>query len=74
MENKICFKSTIDNCCDCPYSYTEQIYTPDSFEHEMGVYCSKTPDKDSYNREHKLVAADDWNVRKYTHKYLIGVH
>lgn len=61
--NKVYFE--IDNCCKCPYSYQERIYTPDSFEHETGVYCSKTEDKKSYNRLHKLVAEDDWDVEKY---------
>lgn len=56
----------IANCCDCPYHYKEQIYTSDWFEHEMGVYCSKVADDKSYNKQHKLVAADDWNIREYT--------
>lgn len=41
--NKVCFE--IDNCCDCPYHYTERVYTPDPWEHETGVYCSKLEDK-----------------------------
>ena len=52
--NKIKVNFEIDNCCDCPNHYTEKIYTPDSFEHEEGVYCSKVNDKDSYNKKHKL--------------------
>lgn len=62
--NKVCFE--IDNCCDCRYCYKEPIYTPDPWEHEIGAYCSKVEDKSSYNRRHKLIAADDWNLEKYT--------
>ena len=50
--NKVTFE--IDNCCDCPHSYTEMIYTPDPFEHEEGIYCSKVEDKNSYNKKNKL--------------------
>lgn len=53
----------VSNCCDCPHSYTEQIYTADPWEHEMGVYCSNIVDEESYNRKHKLVCADDWDIR-----------
>lgn len=62
-KNKVIFEIT--NCCSCPYHYKEQIYTADSWEHELGVYCSKVVDKNSYNHQHKLVCADDWNVEKY---------
>ena len=56
----------IENCCDCPYSYKENILTADPFEHEYGVYCSKVEDNNSYNGRNKLVAADDWDVKKYS--------
>ena len=49
----------IDNCCKCPYSYQERVYTPDPLEFETGVYCSKVEDKYSYNKKHKLVVADE---------------
>ena len=62
--NKVCFE--IDNCRDCRYHYKEHIYTPDPWEHETGLYCSKVEDKKSYNGKHKLVAADDWDVEKYS--------
>jgi len=62
--NKVCFD--IDNCCDCPNHYKERIYTADSWEHEEGVYCSKVEDKNSNNKQHKLVVSDDWNVRKWS--------
>lgn len=62
MINKVQFE--IDNCCDCPYHYIEHIYTPNSFEHEEGAFCSKVNNKKSYNRKHKLIVADDWDVRK----------
>ena len=64
--NKVQFNFEIDNCCDCQNHYTEKIYTPDSFEHEEGVYCSKVNDEDSYNKKHKLVVADEWNVREWS--------
>ena len=35
-------------------------------EHEYGVYCSKVEDNNSYNGRNKLVAADDWDVEKYS--------
>lgn len=60
--NKVMFE--IDNCCDCLNSYQERVYTPDPFELETGCYCSKVEDKHSYNRKHKLVAADE-DVREY---------
>lgn len=62
--NKIRFE--IDNCRDCRYHYKEHIYTPDPWEHETGLYCSKVEDGSSYNKKHKLVAADDWDVEKYS--------
>lgn len=49
----------IDNCCKCPHSYIESISTPDPFEVEIGCFCSKVEDKDSYNKKHKLVVADE---------------
>lgn len=55
--NKIVFE--IDNCCRCPNSYQERVYTPDSFEMEFGCYCSKVEDKNSYNKRNKLVVADE---------------
>ena len=60
--NKVTFE--IDNCCDCPNSYQERVYTPDPFELETGCYCSKVEDKHSYNKKHKLVAADE-DVREW---------
>lgn len=64
MSNKVCFE--IDNCCDCPNHYKEKIYTPDPWEHETGVYCSKVEDKNSYNKQHKLIVADEWDVKKWS--------
>ena len=61
--NKVTFE--IVNCCDCPYHYTEFIWTPDSWEHERGVFCEKVLDKDADDYRHKLVCADGWDVRKY---------
>ena len=62
--NKVCLE--INNCCDCPYHYEERVYTPDSWEHEIGVYCSKVEDKNSCNKQHKLVVSDDRDVRKWS--------
>lgn len=62
--NKVTFE--IDNCGDCPYSYTERIYTPDPFEHEEGIYCSKVEDKKSYNKKNKLITSDEWDIRKWS--------
>lgn len=60
--NKVTFE--IDNCMDCPKHYVERILIADSV-HEDGIYCSKVEDKKSYNKTHKLVASDDWDIRKY---------
>lgn len=65
--NKVCF--CIENCCDCPNSYTQRIWTADSFEHEEGIYCSKIEDmsRDGFgkNGKHKMITFDDWDIRKY---------
>ena len=53
----------IKNCCDCPYSYTKPVYTPDSWEHETGIYCRKIKDKEEKD---KLIVADDWDLRKWS--------
>ena len=62
--NKVCLEIT--NCCDCPYHYIERIYTPDPFECESGVFCSKSEDKRSCNKKHKLVVADDGDLRLWS--------
>lgn len=62
--NKVSFE--IDNCCDCPYSYTEKVYTPDPFEHEEGIFCSRVEDQNSYNKKNKLIVADEWDIRKWS--------
>ena len=62
--NVVCIK--IDNCCDCPNHCEEKIYTADPWDHEMGVFCTKVPDKNSPNKKDKLVAEDDWNVRRWS--------
>lgn len=64
MSNTVTFE--INNCSQCQNHYTEKIYTPDSFEHETGLYCSKVEDSKSYNKRHKLVAEDDWDVTRYS--------
>lgn len=61
-ENRVSF--SINNCCDCPFSHEERVYTPDPFEHEFGVYCTKVPDSSSYNGKYKLVVADE-DVREW---------
>ena len=62
--NKICLE--INNCCDCPYHYIERVYTPDPWDHDEGVFCSKVKDVSSENRKHKMVASDGWNLRKWS--------
>lgn len=62
--NEVCFK--INNCYDCPYSYIEKIYTPDPFDHEEGIYCSKVEDENSCNKKHKLIVSDDWDIRRWS--------
>lgn len=57
----------IENCAKCPFHEVHQIVTPDSFEHEFGIYCTKVDDhEDSFERytydgriEKRLVVADD---------------
>ena len=60
--NKVVFEIT--NCCCCPYHYVEPIYTPDPWEHEEAVYCSKTIDEET-DTGNKIVCADGWNLDKY---------
>ena len=58
----------IDNCCDCPYSHTERILTPDSWEHEEGIFCSKMKADRKYNgvnTDDRLIVSDGWNLRKW---------
>lgn len=62
----------VDKCFKCPFHEKHQIMTAYSFEHEIGIYCSKVDDKsDSWARnthdgrvDKKLVAIDDWYVDK----------
>ncbi|MBR3169250.1 hypothetical protein IKF23_02305 [Candidatus Saccharibacteria bacterium] len=71
MKAKISFE--VDNCTKCPFHERHSIVTADSFEHEMGIYCSLTEDEsDSWwhytyddRITKKLVAADDWRPEKY---------
>lgn len=52
----------VTNCLDCQDHVVLPIYTPDSWDHEEGCYCTLVKDKD----KPKLVAGDDWHLRKYT--------
>ncbi len=61
--NKVIFEIT--NCCQCPHHYIEPVYTPDPWDHEEGVYCLKTIDKESDNGKHRQVCESDWNIEKY---------
>ena len=38
----VTIKIEIERCFDCPFSEEHQLLTPDSFEHDIGVFCSKT--------------------------------
>ena len=70
MIAKIEFK--VDKCVYCPFHEKHQIMTADSFEHEIGIYCSKVEDiSDSWARntydgrvDKKLVVADDWHANE----------
>ena len=62
MENGEKRTARIENCCDCGYSHRERLYTPDSFEHEEGLYCTKCVSKDGMSR---LICSDDKDLRKY---------
>ena len=68
MSNQVYIgEQLISHCCQCPYSHTEQIAAPDSFEHDMGMYCKlcQTKEKaygvDTYDR---LICSDEWNVEE----------
>ena len=37
----VVLKIEVDNCVNCPCSERHQIVTPDSFEHDTGVFCSE---------------------------------
>lgn len=56
------YEKVIDNCLDCEYCETDRICSPDSFDHDEGAYCKKV----SNNGKHRLIAVDDWDLRKYT--------
>ncbi len=34
----------VENCFQCPFHEEHRILTPDSFEHEFGIYCSEVDD------------------------------
>lgn len=40
----VILKIKVDNCINCPCSEQHQIVTPDSFEHDTGVFCSELED------------------------------
>ena len=61
MKNELII--TINNCAQCSNHCIERIYTADSFEHEMGLYCKATPQS---NKPGRLVASDDRDVTKYS--------
>lgn len=37
-----CIQIDVTKCIDCPYHETDGLYTPDPFEHETVLYCTKT--------------------------------
>ena len=37
-----CIQIDVKKCIDCPCHETDGLYTPDSFEHETVLYCTKT--------------------------------
>ena len=49
------YMKKIENCMDCDHHTVERIWTPDSWEHVEGCYCTKC--------NNKLVGSDDWDVR-----------
>ena len=42
-------KQEIKYCTECPYHEQHGIVTPDSFEHDTGVYCSLVSADDDHN-------------------------
>ena len=60
-----CF--TFEECSQCPSHECHRIATPDSFEHEFGIYCSEVKVKpDGLNQrtldgpiDSKLIACSD---------------
>ena len=67
MKVKIEFE--VDNCTKCPFHEKHQVYTPDSFEHEVGIYCAITDDTHDSRERHtydgeiqkRLVTSDNWH-------------
>ena len=66
----------IKNCLDCPHSLVSDIFTADSWDHEMGCFCKKAVDE-KYKKDwtnitrsgvlpYRCVGSDDWHLRKYT--------
>lgn len=58
---------TFTKCSQCPSHECHQIWTPDSFEHEFGIYCSEVDDNSEGLNQRtydgiihkKLIACDD---------------
>ncbi|MBQ8985283.1 hypothetical protein IJ076_01860 [Candidatus Saccharibacteria bacterium] len=62
----------IDNCTKCPYHWTDDLLTADSFEHDIGIFCKKVtvPENEttitySGRCPYKMVTADDWHPERY---------
>ena len=72
-DNSFTITKHITSCLQCEYHTIRQIYTPDSFEHEEGLYCKLVEDHtESWVRHtyggptyYRLVVADEWDVRRY---------
>ena len=66
MKAKIALE--IENCTECPFHERHQVWTPDSFDHEYGIYCSRAErleDAASGKTSKRLVVADEWDPGKY---------
>lgn len=69
---KITFE--VDNCLNCPYCEKHQLMTPDSFEHEVGAFCSQTEaiSKEWVHETYdgiiskRMIGCDDWHLEQYT--------
>lgn len=58
-------KIEVENCTNCPCSEQHQIMTPDSFEHDTGVFCSEVEDdEETYTYDgaitKKLIFGYEW--------------
>lgn len=69
-KNILMVTDIIDNCSQCKYHIIEQLYSPDWFDCDLGIFCTKTEDPDAMGHttangwtKYRLVASDEYSPR-----------